>query len=109
VINIALPGLDVFLQEILAQENLSEKGEKIRLDFLTILDNLGSKSRVQEIHTSTNIDNKPPKEQSQLSRSDDDLVFAKGYTEVSTEQAHWSEETAVQDEKVFIYSYYCVC
>jgi len=109
VINIALPGLDVFLQEILAQENLSEKGEKIRLDFVTILDNLGSKSHVQEIHTSTSNDNKSPQGQSQLSRSGDDLVFAKGYTEDSIEQAHWPGEPAVLDEKVFIYSYHCVC
>lgn len=107
MINYVLPGLDVFLEEILAQENLSEKGEKIRLDFVALLDNLGSKSRVQEIHTSTN--NNESLEQSQLSRSSDDLVFAKGYTEDSTEQAHWPEETAVLDEKVFIYSYQCVC
>ena len=105
MINVALPGLHVFLEEILAQENLSEKGEKIRLDFVALLDNLGSKLRVQEIHTSTNNDNESPQEQSQLSRSSDDLVFAKGYTqESSAEQAHWPEETAELDEKVFIYS-----
>ena len=108
MINVALPGLDVFLEEILAQENLSEKGEKKRLDFVAILDNLGSKSPVVEIHTSTNND-ESPQEQSQLSRSSDDLVFAKGYTQDSTEQAHWPEETAVLDEKVFIYSYQRVC
>ena len=107
MLNVALPGLDVFLEEILAQENLSEKGEKLRLDFVAILDNLGSKSRVQEIHTSTNND-QSPQEQSQLSRSGGDLVFAKGYTEDSTEQAHWPEETAEGDEKVFIYYYHCV-
>lgn len=105
MLNVALPGLDVFLEEVLAEENLSEKGEKIRLDFLDILDNLGSKSRVVEIHTSTSNDNESSQEQSQLSRSDDDLVFAKGYTQDSTEQAHWPEETAVLDEKVFIYSF----
>lgn len=109
MINVALPGLDVFLEEILAEENLSEKGEKIRLDFVAILDKLGSKTRVVEIQTSTNNDNESPQEQIQLSRSGDDLVFAKGYTEDSTEQAHWPEETAVLDEKVFIYSYQCVC
>lgn len=98
VINIALPGLDVFLEEILAQENLSEKGEKLRLDFVAILDNLGSKSRVQEIHTSTNTNNESPQGQSQLSRSGD-LVFAKGYTEDNTEQAHWPEETTERGEK----------
>ena len=108
MINIALPGLDVFLEEILAHENLSEKGEKLRLDFVAILDNLGSKSRVQEIHTSTNNDNESPQGQSQLSRPGD-LVFAKGYTEDSTEQAHWIEETAERGEKVFIYSSQCVC
>lgn len=105
MINVALPGLDVFLGEVLAEENLSEKGEKIRLDFLDVLDNLGSKSRVVEIHTSTSNDNESSQEQSHLSRSDDDLVFAKGYTQDSTEQAHWPEETAVLDEKVFIYSF----
>lgn len=104
MINIALPGLDVFLEEILAQENLSEKGEKLRLDFVAILDNLGSKSRVQEIHTSTNNNNESPQGQSQLSRSGD-LVFAKGYTEDNTEQAHWPEETTERGKKVFIYSY----
>ena len=106
MINNALPGLDVFLEEILVQENLSEKGEKLRLDFVAILDNLGSKSRVQEIHTSTNNDNESPQGQSQLSRSGD-LVFAKGYPE--DKQAHWPEETAERGEKVFIYSSQCVC
>lgn len=101
MINVALPGLDVFLEDVLATENLSEKGEKIRLDFVGILDSLGSKPRVPEIYTPTNNDNGSSQEQSQLSRSDDDLVFAKGYTQDSTEQAHWPEETAVLDEKVF--------
>lgn len=108
MINVALPGLDVFLEDVLAAENLSEEGEKIRLDFVAILDNLGSNSHVLEIHTSTNNDNESSQEQSQLLRSDDDLVFAKGYTEDSKEQAHWPE-TAVLDEKVFIYSLQCVC
>lgn len=105
MINVALPGLHVFLEEVLAAENLSESGEKKRLDFVSTLDSLGSKSRVVEIYTSTNNDNESSREQSQLSRSDDDLVFAKGYTQDNTEQVHWSEETAVLDEKVLICSF----
>ena len=99
MINVALPGLDVFLEDVLAAENLSENGEKIRLEFLAILDNHGSKSRVVEIHTSTNNDKEPSQEQSQLARSGD-LVFAKGYKQDIIDQDHWPEENATLDEKV---------
>lgn len=109
MIQFALPGVHEFLEDVLSAENLSEKGEKLRLGFVNILKNLGSAPRVNEIYTVTNNDKESPQEQSQLSRSDDDLVFGKGYSQDNTEQAHWPEETAVPDEKVFIYSFQRVC
>lgn len=99
VIKVALPGINGFLEEVLLEENLSEKGEKIRLDFVNILDNLGSEARTGEIFTASNNDQQsshhPP--ETRAERSGDDL---QGYIEDNT--AHWSEETAVIEEKVFI-------
>jgi len=106
VIKVALPGINVFLEEVLIEENLSEKGEKIRRDFVDILDNLGSKARSGEIFTPLNNNQESSSEQSPealTERSGDDL---QGYTEDNTVQAHWSEKTAVTGEEVFIY--FCI-
>ena len=102
MIQVALPGIDTFLEEVLVKENLSEKGEKIRLNFVDILDKLGS--RGGEIFTSLNNEQEPSETQEQTpeartGRSEDDL---QGYTEHSTVQAHWAKKSAVTQEKVFI-------
>lgn len=99
VIKFALPGVHEFLEDILAAENLSEKGENLRLEFVSILKNLGSAPQSDEINTVTSNDKESPQQHSLLLRSDDDLVFNKGYSHDNTEQAHWPEETAEPDEK----------
>ena len=109
MIKLALPGVHEFLEDILAAENLSEKGENLRLEFVSILKNLGSAPQSVEINTVTSNDKESPQQHSLLLRSDDDLVFNKGYSHDNTEQAHWPEETAEPDEKVFIYSFQRVC
>ena len=100
MIKVALPGINEFLEEVLVEENLSEKGEKIRRDFVNIFDNLESKTRAGEIFTPLNKDQQSshhsPETRTERSTGDD----LQGYIEDNT--ARWSEETAVIEEKVFI-------
>lgn len=107
MIKFALPGVYEFLEDILAAEKLSEKGENLRLEFVSILKNLGFTPHTDEIYTVTSKES--PQQQSLLLRSDDDPVFNKGYSHDNTEQVHWPEETAEPDEKVFIHSFFSTC
>lgn len=107
VIKIALPGIKEYLEEVLLEEKLSEKGEKIRLYFVDILNNLGSKSLSGEIFTSLTNDQELETSHHSLEtrteRSKDDLL---GYVEDNTVQAHWPEKTTEIEEKVFIYLHF---
>lgn len=109
MIKVALPGINAFLEEVLVEENLSEKGEKLRLDFVDILDNLGSNARAGETFTPLSNEQQslvqPPETRTERSE-DDDL---EGYSEHNTVQAHWPKESAVIEEKVFIYLYFPSC
>lgn len=44
MITTALPGIKEFLEEVLVDESLSDKGEQLRHDFVDKLDKLGSKA-----------------------------------------------------------------
>lgn len=99
MIKFALPGIDTFLDDVLEEENLSEKGEKTRFDFVKILDELGSTAHAGEIVTSQNNEQKQSPGTRRGRSGDDDL-----YTTPSYEfQTHWDErETAVVEEVLFI-------
>lgn len=100
MITFALPGIDTFLEDVLEEENLSEKGGKIRLDFVKILDKLGSTAHAREIVTSQNSEQKQSPGTRRGRSGEDDLNTTHSY-EVQT---HWDErETAVVEDKVFIY------
>lgn len=100
MIKFALPGIDTFLEDVLEEENLSEKGEKIRLDFVKIFDELGSTAHVRQIVTSQNSEQKQSPGACRRRSRDDDLYTTHSY-EIQT---HWDErETAVVEDKVFIY------
>ena len=66
MIKFALPGVHEFLEDILAAENLSEKGENLRLEFVSILKNLGSAPQSDEINTVTSNDKESPQQHSLL-------------------------------------------
>ena len=101
VITVALPGIKEFLGEVLVEENLSDKGEQFRLDFVDILDKLGSTAQGNEIYTPLTNDHQPPHQSGETHRrkTEDDL---QGDIEDNTAQTHWSAEAVVIGDKVAI-------
>ena len=111
MIKLALPGIDVFLKEILVAENLGKEGEKLRQDYVQILKNWEPSQRSQEAASlNTNVEDslkKLSREISfQLSRSNEngDLSFVKGYSE-GTDQHCCPEIPAAEEEKVKFYNF----
>lgn len=60
VITTALPGIKEFLEEVLVDESLSDKGEQLRHDFVDKLDKLGSKALDSKIFTTLEKDQRSP-------------------------------------------------
>lgn len=98
VITVALPGIKEFLGEVLVEENLSDKGEQFRLDFVDILDKLGWTAQGNEIYTPLTNDHQPPHQSGETHRrkTEDDL---QGDIEDNTAQTHWSAEAVVIGDK----------
>ena len=96
MITTALPGIKEFLEEVLVDESLSDKGEQLRHDFVDKLDKLGSKALDSKIFTTLEKDQRSPHHSPETHREKSAKDDIKDHTKVNL----WCTETVLIRDKV---------